>query len=133
MSATASGSVSAGSSKREPKGEDVGTGDDEELIRVRLLPKEFQMKRITKKTLAFINSITRSNSYSESYAVYQGLVKELAMFEFQLINKLSLVVDTNESQIQQYVQLQNHREKEIQEAEKEIERLKRRTERRAKT
>jgi len=46
------------------------------------------------------------------------------MFEFQLINKLSLVIDTNESQLEQYIRLQNQREQEIQEAEKEIERLK---------
>jgi len=74
--------------------------------------------------LSFINIIGRNNSFSECHAVYQGLLKELAMFEFQLINKLSLVLDTNESQNEQYIQLQNQREKEIQEAEKEIERLK---------
>lgn len=81
-------------------------GDEEAVLRQRLLAKENNLRNLTKHYLGFVSSI-ESSSNEEADAIYQGLLKELTAYEFTVL-KASALVDTNLRQIEDYDAMQQN-------------------------
>eukprot|EP00026_Physarum_polycephalum_P005270 Phypoly_transcript_05301.p2 GENE.Phypoly_transcript_05301~~Phypoly_transcript_05301.p2 ORF type:complete len:200 (-),score=33.42 Phypoly_transcript_05301:81-680(-) len=95
--------------------------EEENLVRHRIALKETALKRTTKKFLILMNNID-TLSYDECYAQYQGLLKELATFEFG-IKKAKLISETNEREMNKYHQTYAQREEAIAASKAEIAQL----------
>eukprot|EP01116_Phalansterium_solitarium_P019580 TRINITY_DN5526_c0_g1_i1.p1 TRINITY_DN5526_c0_g1~~TRINITY_DN5526_c0_g1_i1.p1 ORF type:complete len:241 (+),score=47.95 TRINITY_DN5526_c0_g1_i1:86-808(+) len=81
----------------------MSSTEDEEnrVIRTRLLYKEAYLKSLTKKFLQFSNAI-KTKSEAEWFDAYQGLVRELDVFEFNTSTKVQLLADSCTRQIELY-------------------------------
>ena len=73
---------------------------DEADLRLRLQAKEIGLRSLTKRFLAFANSIENS-SVEESDASYQSLLQEIATYEFA-VSKAKALVETNVRQVEEY-------------------------------
>ena len=75
----------------------------DDIFRARLLAKETSLRALSKKYLAFVNSLD-SASEEEVQAAHQALTKDLAAYEFAMV-KARTLIDTSGRQVGDYVQM----------------------------
>lgn len=84
---------------------------DEDVFRQRLMAKETGLRNLTKKYLAFVNSV-ETCTVEEAVQKHQDLMREIETYELN-VNKAGSMVDTNLRQIQEYDALQQRIEAEM--------------------
>ena len=93
----------------------------DDIFRARLLAKETSLRALSKKYLAFVNSLD-SASEEEVQAAHQALTKDLAAYEFAMV-KARTLIDTSGRQVGDYVQMSKAIEAEMAHTREDIERL----------
>jgi len=97
------------------------TMSTDDIFRARLLAKETSLRALSKKYLAFVNSLD-SASEEEVQAAHQALTKDLAAYEFAMV-KARTLIDTSGRQVGDYVQMSKAIEAEMAHTREDIERL----------
>ena len=93
----------------------------DDIFRARLLAKETSLRALSKKYLAFVNSLD-SASEEEVQVAHQALTKDLAAYEFAMV-KARTLIDTSGRQVGDYVQMSKAIEAEMAHTREDIERL----------
>ena len=97
------------SREREPRRNAAGlrlmaaASDEQEVLKARLLAKEASLRDLTKRYLQFVNGI-EGKSAEECGVLYQGLLKEIARYEFA-VSKARSLIETNTRQVADYDQM----------------------------
>ncbi|KAJ7297927.1 hypothetical protein O6H91_13G056200 [Diphasiastrum complanatum] len=107
-----------------------GPSEDDPIIRQRLLTRttttrgEPPLKKLLKKFLAFTAEVEKPNdNLTDSEKLYKSLLQELSTFELPLL-KTNAVIDANKREQQNFKELQAELNKQIVQAQKDIEDLK---------
>jgi len=95
--------------------------EDDSVFRQRLLAKETSLRNLSKKYLAFASAIEKG-SVEECQELYQGLLKELASYEFGM-GKARSLINTNIQQVADYDQMHRSIEAEMETTREDIKRL----------
>jgi THO complex subunit 7 len=99
---------------------------EEEILRQRLLAKETSLRNLTKRYLSFASAI-KSSTTEECEKLYQGLLKELAAYEFGMAKAKNLVA-VNVQQVASYESMEGEIGAEMTRTAAEIESLSRQLE-----
>lgn len=99
---------------------------EEEILRQRLLAKETSLRNLTKRYLSFAAAI-ESSTTEECEKLYQGLLKELAAYEFGMAKAKNLVA-VNVQQVASYESMEGEIGAEMARTAAEIESLSRQLE-----
>ena len=81
----------------------AAASDEQEVLKARLLAKEASLRDLTKRYLQFVNGV-EGKSAEECAVLYQGLLKEIARYEFA-VSKARSLIDTNTRQVADYDQM----------------------------
>ena len=81
----------------------AAASDEQEVLKARLLAKEASLRDLTKRYLQFVNGI-EGKSAEECGVLYQGLLKEIARYEFA-VSKARSLIETNTRQVADYDQM----------------------------
>lgn len=95
---------------------------EDEIVKRRVLAKEAGLKKVTRKFLQWSQALD-SQSVSETETTYQGLIKELALFEFSAA-KVGIVNDTTNRETSQHAQLAEQLKQQMDAVRAEISNLK---------
>jgi len=97
--------------------------DDSGSVRFRLLSKETNLKKVTKKNLSLCNGILKTSSQKNAdqcLEMYDSFIKELEMFEFTNIEKPQMTVNACALQLENFEDLQSELESQILETRKDV-------------
>ena len=81
----------------------AAASDEQEVLKARLLAKEASLRDLTKRYLQFVNGV-EGKSAEECGVLYQGLLKEIARYEFA-VSKARSLIETNTRQVADYDQM----------------------------